>query len=198
MNVPAMVEKYNLKPKGVIQVGSHHGEEIPMWNDMGVRQFHFEPVRDNYMVIMTKYPNVKVLPVALGNDEGIMPMFTEKVNGGQSCSLLKPKKHLEILPWIVFDGTEHVTVERLDSFTICSEFNFLYVDAQGYELEIFKGAEKSLAKIDFIFTEVNRAEVFEGCGQVEQLDEFLGSLGFKRVETEWHGGDFGDALFVKQ
>ena len=70
----------------------------------------------------------------------------------------------------------------------------MYVDTQGYELEVFKGAINTLKHIDFIFCEVNRAEVFEGCAQIGELDAFLADQGFKRVETEWHGGDFGDSL----
>ena len=197
MNVEEMVIKHSLKPRGVIQVGSHHGEEVPLWDRLRVKQIHYEPIRDNYMALKAKYPEVKVYPLALGEHEDVCHMFTETVNGGQSCSLLRPKKHLEILPWIEFNGKEGVIVERMDSFLFSGEYNFLYIDTQGFELQVLKGGIKTLEQIDFIFTEVNRAEVFEGCAMIEDIDAFLEAHGFKRVETEWHGGEFGDALYVR-
>lgn len=202
MNVEEMVIKHSLKPRGVIQVGSHHGEEIELWRRLRVMQVHFEPLKSNVDVIMQKYSDIKGFTFALGNENGWKRMFTETVNGGQSCSLLQPKEHLRILPWIDFNGEEMVQVRRLDDIIedgaiSALDYNFMYVDVQGYELEVFKGAEHTLASIDFIFTEVNRGEVFEGCALVEELDAFLGKHGFKRVETEWHGGEFGDALYVR-
>lgn len=199
MNVEAMVIKHSLKPRGVIQAGSHHGEEIPLWESLRVKHVHFEPIHDNFTTLRDKYPSANVWCVALGNKHNeFVRMVTEKVNGGQSCSCLTPKTHLDLLPWITFDGTEDVMMVSLDGLGLdWSDYNFMYVDAQGYELEIFKGARETLKGIDFIFTEVNRAEVFEGCAQIGELDAYLADQGFKRVETEWHGGDFGDALYVR-
>ncbi len=197
MNVPEMVAKYDLKPLGVIQVGSHHGEEIPVWNSMGIRQVHFEPIQSNWEVLKARWPEVNCFPFALGNRDGTAEMKTETVNGGQSCSVLEPRLHKTLLPWIEFNGTEHVRMMKLDHVVPVGMYNFMYVDVQGYELEVFKGAGATLMCIDFIFTEVNRAEVFEGCAKIEELDAFLGERGFRRVETEWHGGDFGDSLYVK-
>ena len=50
-----------------------------------------------------------------------------------------------------------------------------------------------------IFFEVNRDEVYEGAPMVEELDEFLGTYGFVRVETKWPETHYtwGDALYIK-
>lgn len=199
MNVLALINKHGLFPRGVIQAGSHHGEEIPLWESMGIHHCHFEPVSENWRILTEKFPKANAWPAALGRLHNTRAVIhTETVNGGQSCSLLKPKDHLRILPWIKFDGEEEVLVVSLDGLGLkWTEYNFLYLDVQGYELEVLKGAEKTLAGIDFIFTEVNRAEVFEGCGQIGEVDAFLADQGFRRVETEWHGGEFGDALYIR-
>lgn len=198
MDVLGLIKHYQLKPRGVIQVGSHHGEEIPMWNEMGVKQVHFEPVMKNFLKLQELYPYVLAFPVALGDFSGEAEMHTEDINGGQSCSLLRPKSHLELLPWIDFNGREKVTVHPLDDYGFATQdSNFIYMDVQGYELQVLRGGRQTLRQIDFIFTEVNKAEVFEACAQIEELDYFLLPLGFRRVATEWHGQDFGDALYVK-
>lgn len=198
MNIPELVQKYGLAPRGVIQVGSHHGEEVPLWRSMGIEQIHFEPVRSNYTKMMAEFPELPIFPVALSQQCGVFKMYCETVNGGQSCSLLKPKRHLEILPWIRFDTEEAVVSMTLDSFNIRHPFNFLYIDAQGSELGVMMGGALTIDScIDFIVTEVNRAEVFEGCATIEDIDRFL-AFKFDRVETEWHGGEFGDALYVRR
>jgi hypothetical protein len=47
-------------------------------------------------------------------------------------------------------------------------------------------------------TEVNRDEVYRNCAKIEELDNFLSSYGFVRVETTWDGGTWGDAFYKKQ
>ena len=77
-------------------------------------------------------------------------------------------------------------------------FNLINIDVQGYELEVFKGATETLRTIDYIFAEVNRAELYKDCASVVELDEFLSNFGFERVETNWEGITWGDALYVKR
>ena len=119
-------------------------------------------------------------------------------NEAQSSSILKPKDHLEHHPDVSFDGTEEVEVETLDSYNI-GEANFINIDVQGYELEVFKGAKKTLKKVDYIYCEVNRGEMYENNAMVEELDEYLGKYNFQRVETHWPESwyKWGDALYIK-
>ena len=51
--------------------------------------------------------------------------------------------------------------------------------------------------IDYIISEINRDEVYENCAKVEEVDIFLGQFGFERVETDWAGYTWGDALYIK-
>ena len=77
-------------------------------------------------------------------------------------------------------------------------FNFINIDVQGYELEVFKGGKKVLESIDYILSEVNNAEVYENCVNVSELDVFLREFGFERVEPNWEGGTWGDAFYIKK
>jgi hypothetical protein len=72
------------------------------------------------------------------------------------------------------------------------------MDVQGYELEVLKGATETLKRVDYVYCEVNRDEVYEGNAYVEELDEFLSSYGMERVETSWEGQIWGDALYIKK
>jgi hypothetical protein len=88
---------------------------------------------------------------------------------------------------------------RLDDFIEdATDYNFINIDVQGYELEVMKGASRILEGIDYIMSEVNRDEVYINCPKVEELDYFLSKFGFSREETTWDGLTWGDALYVKR
>ena len=52
---------------------------------------------------------------------------------------------------------------------------------QGYELEVFKGATKTLESIDLILAEINKEEMYKDCARVEDLDNYLQGFGFERI-----------------
>ena len=85
-----------------------------------------------------------------------------------------------------------------DTNGLTSQCNFINIDVQGYELEVFKGATNTLKHIDYIMSEVNTDEVYEGCVLIDELDEFLVTFGFNRVETNMAGGLWGDAFYIKE
>jgi hypothetical protein len=123
-------------------------------------------------------------------------MNIEYSNNSQSSSILEPKIHIKQYPHIVFSGKIKVPMKRLDDIQI-NKCNFINIDVQGYEMEVFKGGLNTLENIDYIISEVNRDEVYQNCAQIEELDIFLSKLNFVRVETSWDGVTWGDALYVK-
>lgn len=201
MNLKDLVKKYNLNINGVLHIGSHYGEEYGEYKDLNInKMIFFEPLYGNFTVLKGNVGSeVILINKALGNDVGKKIMYVETANQGQSSSLLEPKKHLEQYPNITFPYREEVDMEKLDNIDIVTpEYNMINCDVQGFELEVFKGAEKTLHKIDYIYCEVNRDELYKNCPMVEELDEFLSKFGFERVETSWVGGSWGDALYVKK
>ena len=189
--------------KGVVHIGAHYGEEIQEYVDNGIQKITvFEPLSENFNVLSQRLQNVNAdiqgYQVALGSKKGTATMYLSS-NEAQSSSILKPKEHLEHHPDVSFDGTEEVEVDVLDTFDI-GEANFINIDVQGYELEVFKGGQKTLEQIDYVYCEVNRGEMYEGNPLIEELDEHLGEYGFERVETHWPETwyKWGDALYIKK
>ena len=200
-------KKYNFNIKGILHIGAHIGQEFSNYRKENLTNIvFFEPLVNNFERLkynVGEHDDVLFIKKALGNKTGKGVMKVETANGGQSSSLLDPVKHLTQYPHILFDKEEEVEIERLDDLlpkiiTLPKLYNFINIDVQGYELEVFKGAEKQLNNIDYIMTEVNRDEVFKNCCRVEQLDEYLNNWNFKRVETTWDGGTWGDALYIKE
>lgn len=200
LDLQKLVAKYDMDIRGVIHIGAHFGEENRVYDALNIKnRIFFEPLTSNFSVlserIKGKFPIIKK---ALGAENKKVSMYVESANKGQSSSILKPILHLTQYPQIKFDGKEEVEMARLDDLGIdFDKYNFMSIDVQGYELEVFKGAKKALKRIDYIVSEINRDELYENCAKVEDLIEFLKPYGFALVEENWIGGTWGDGLFVK-
>ena len=192
-----------MKIRGIVHIGAHYGEEIQEYINNGIQDIIvFEPLSENFKVLEKNLKdlnaNIDGYQIALGSKSERKTMILSS-NDQQSSSLLKPKLHLEHHDHVKFEGTEEVDVDLLDNYDIGSS-NFINIDVQGYELEVFKGAMNTLKQIDYIYTEVNRGELYENCALIENLDEFLSQYSFKRVETFWPEDwyQWGDALYIKK
>lgn len=195
LNLKELQARYNLDIKGLIHIGAHYGEEYDDYKGLDIKNLlFFEPIPECFEILKKNVEGI-VINKALGNFNGKAKMNIAS-NKGQSSSLLTPKLHKIQYPDIKFNETIEVEVARLDDILRDSgRYNFISIDVQGYELEIFKGAVNTLKHINYIITEVNRDELYENCVQVNELDEFLKD--FKRVETNWIGETWGDAFYIK-
>ena len=195
-----LVDKYKMNIKGIIHIGAHIGQEIPDYIDTGIQNIVlFEPLEENFKILSEKAQamnaNIVGHQVALGSEPGRTTMYVSDHNR-ISSSILKPKVHLTHHPHVKFPSTETVEVHLLDDYD-CENCNFINMDVQGFELEVLKGGKKTLEHVDYVYCEVNRDEVYENNALVEELDEFLAGYGMKRVETDWAGEIWGDALYIR-
>jgi folate-dependent tRNA-U54 methylase TrmFO/GidA len=118
---------------------------------------------------------------------------------GESNSILKPNLHLKQYPTITFNNVEEVDLIRLDDSGLdLTDYNFINIEVQGYELEVFKDSLKSLENIDYIMSEINKEELYEGCAKIDELVEFLKGYRFELIEYNWDGVTWGDGLFIKK
>ena len=192
--------KYNMNIKGIVHIGAHYGEELVDYIDEGIQNIVlFEPLTSNFDVIHKKAlrlnANIEGHQVALGSKPGSYTMYISD-NEKQSSSILKPKVHLTHHPHVKFPTTEEVEVRCLDEYN-CHDYNFINMDVQGYELEVLKGGTKMLEQVDYVYCEVNRDEVYENNAYIQEIDSFLADYNMVRVETDWAGDIWGDALYIK-
>lgn len=198
--LPLVFDKTAKPCRGIIHVGAHFGQEIPLYRKLTDNIVAYEPQDSCFNTLQHNFGAfVDCRKLAVGDVAGTVTMHVESANYGQSSSVLKPKKHLEQYPHITFDDTIQVPIVTLDEDIQKPEtFSVLSIDVQGYELQVIRGAKELLFHhIDYVFCEVNNAELYEGCAQVAELDEQLGIFGFKRILTNWAGVDWGDAFYAK-
>jgi FkbM family methyltransferase len=203
INFTNLRRKYNMNINGVVHIGAHYGEEIQEYVDNGIQKITvFEPLSKNFEVLAERLQDVNAdiqgYQTALGSERGTATMYLSS-NEAQSSSILKPKEHLEHHPDVTFDGTEQVEVSLLDDYDL-GESNFINMDVQGYELEVLKGGTETLKRVDYVYCEVNRGEMYENNAMIDDIDEYLGGYGFERVETYWPETwyKWGDALYIKK
>jgi FkbM family methyltransferase len=205
LNFENLKNKYSLNIKGVLHIGAHYGEEFEIYERNNIKNLiFFEASPVNFLVLESKLKNKAILVNnALGNENKKVILNVETRNNGQSNSILTPNIHLLQYPHIKFESTIEVDMVRLDDYiqdnsVNIENYNFINIDVQGYELEVFKGSEKILKNIDYIVTEVNRDMVYHDNVLVNDLDDYLNKFGFDRVETSWDGYTWGDAFYIKK
>lgn len=193
---------FKIKPYGVLHVGAHRAEELQDYekHEWGqVTWVEAQPLLANYLRETLNPLKNTVIEAAAWSRTGEVLKFNLASNG-QSSSLLEFGSHAQSYPTIKFVESIQVTTRRLDDlFKVPLPFNFINLDIQGAELEALKGLERILHEVNWIYTEVNRKEVYIGCATIEELDEYLGTQGYKRIATRWvFRKDWGDALYVRK
>jgi FkbM family methyltransferase len=199
----SLIRKYSINVTGVIHVGGHIGQEMKTYRKNNVdnliviepQQVPFQKLKS--VVDSLDFPNIQLVNKALGNRCDTVEMTCN--DDGLCSSILNPKHVLEQYPDIIFDRKETVEMVTMDS--VIGEnhnYNFLNMDTQGYELEVLRGAKKTLQKINYVYTEVNNTEVYENNALIEEIDEFLKDYNMIIVETDWMGVTWGDAFYIRQ
>jgi len=199
-----LIAKYEIKPIGIIQLGVHKFQEKEVFQSIGVNDFVLvEPQKEKYNEMLKRAEGLNAIcfNCAVSDYNGKGNMECDSINDGQSSSLLKPKDHTEVYPWLKFDHSEEVEVQRLENLDFDRiKYNILVMDLQGNELKALKGDPILLRYIDCIYTEVNFREMYEGCVLIDELDDYLKDFGFSRVETgpDYNNQGWSDAFYLKR
>jgi FkbM family methyltransferase len=191
-------------PIGVIHVGGHHGQEIPLYKYLKLKRINvFEPQLDLANGLHNKYircPNITIHPFGLGSKDEERPMYLEtndSPNYSASSSFLKPLLHLKDYSYVKFneEATGSFSLKRLDSLNI-KDCDLLVLDTQGFEMEVLIGAEETLAFVKYIICEYWQNQSYENVPNKDDIINFLEARGF-RLRLQSYNGSFGDFFFSK-
>lgn len=200
VSVNELKKFWGVAPASLVHVGAHNAEELEAYTNAGWNSVTWvEAQPDKVRQLATIIPSHhKLIEAAVWDiDDAVMDL--KIMTNTESTSLLNLGTHAEEHPEVVLESTIRVTTKTLAS--LISENNIpemLALDIQGVELRALKGFEKALGKVNWIYSEVNRRELYEGCGLVWELDKYLSNFGFKRVMSKWSDHGWGDALYVNK
>lgn len=151
----------------------------------------------------TPDPRATLFEIAIGDHDGtaefhvsdaeLSPVWGLMMPEGwdQSGSLHRPKDVTKVHPWIKFERTIEVKLQRLDTWASenhIGQIDFMWVDIQGAEKDLIVGAPETLKRTRFFFTEYSDKQLYEGEPSLEQIASLLPD--FKLIKR-WQG----DALF---
>lgn len=157
-----ILEKY--KPKNILHIGGHWGEEAEDYIKLGADFTFVEPVKEFAQVIRDK--GYKCLEIAIGDQEGEF-----YVDRGLS-SFRKTNYPREIV------RTEHIKAVPLSE--VEAGFDTLIIDTEGTTYEVLRTGTLKDAKT--IVCELRKNALFEGETTQDEVEKYLLSKGFKKIE----------------
>ncbi len=196
--------------RGVIQVGANIGDDVEFFCRAGIRhQCYFEPVPEAYAELERRLAqldrgrfDVCAFRLALADRAGELDFWLGRETGNSSFYDLSPRRS-QHHRHNVHARRIKVPTETLDRLAAAgridlSRYNMLFMDVQGAEHDVLRGARRSLAAFDFVILEVSYAEIYEGNPLAEESRAFLHELGF-RLYAEEPGcyAEQGDAIYVR-
>jgi FkbM family methyltransferase len=194
--------------KGVVHVGAHLCEELQYYHQLEIPNkdiFWVEANPETVYKIKNLYLEQNILQGLCTDKTGdkIDFMITKNIhnnNSTDSSSIFSFGTHSKHHPQVVQDRVIQLTTIKLDDLLLdqnTENADLLNLDVQGAELLVCKGATELLKRVKFIYTEINKEELYKGCVLIDELDNYLINFGFKRVLTKWTEFNWGDALYVK-
>jgi len=199
-----IVKKYGV-PKGVIHIGAHLMEEKDDYLSYGLNNTIWveanPKIYDEFSHINNQNTNEKIYNFAISDVDNEKYKFNV-TNNGQSSSILELDKHMLYHPHIYVTEILEVESKRMDTLIKENNINiidydFINLDIQGAELLAIKGFGELLHNIKFIYTEINTNSIYKNCALVNEIDDYLHTHNFKRVETSLTEFEWGDALYLK-
>ena len=199
-----LVSKYKMKVNGILHIGAHDCEEMVQYITNGCSIDKIIWVEGNPNLVekcKKKYNNIIIKGCVISNEDNKECSFNI-TNNGQSSSILELGTHKKYYPHINFIEKLTLKTKRIDTMykeeNISDNFaNFLNIDIQGAELLALKGMGELLNNFDYVYLEVNREYLYKNCCLVGELDEYLGTFDFKRIDTIWTDANWGDAIYIK-
>lgn len=201
------------KPTSVFQIGASGGQELDAFFENGVVHGVFvEPLDFPFVVLSercVKFGNYHPIKALATATDGEPTDFFVASNAGQSSSIFKPTGHLLKFPDVSFMDPVQLLgfqADTIANFAVNSSngrlpygFELIYIDVQGAELEVFKGASKLLKQAKYVFTELGYGGGYLRDARLVDVVQLLSLHDFFPVVIEInprHG--YGDGLFVKQ
>lgn len=217
LQVSEYLERLDIRT--VLDVGSWHLKQtIEMLNAFPEAQVHaFEPEPENFNLCRQTHLSlgselgnrVKVWRIAASSKTeslefySIDPTQGDSNAGAASRFKFKPGMNGSFYNqnWV----QKPLTVQgmKLDDWQKLYEVgpvDLIWIDVQGGELDAFRGADSMLDNVKIIFTEVGLEAYYDGQSLKPQIDEYLGSKGFRELTEafELNGFEYeGNTVYVR-
>jgi 2-O-methyltransferase len=178
----------------ILEVGCNDGDSTQMFLKLfeNPTLYCFEPdprAAARFRQKVGDRPNVHLLQMAISDREGTIDFYQ---SGGKldewylmncmpegwdlSGSIRQPYRHLKKHPAVTFENKIEVPTATLDS--VCKKngigsVDFIWLDVQGAEMDVFRGAADTLARTRFLYTEYSNRQLYKGQRGLRDLLKYL-------------------------
>lgn len=183
-HIAKVLDQYGVR--AVIDVGANEGAFGALMRSLGFqgRIYSFEPVAEAFDVLQrraSKDGDWQAFNYALGAEDGTAQINVSKFS--QFSSIREATSYGNSWENMRVDHTEDIAIRTIDglfrSGTLGEEANyFLKMDTQGYDLEVFKGAQESLKHVSCMLSELSLIPLYEGMPNYIQSLETFNRAGF--------------------
>ena len=187
----------------LVEAGAHNGDDT-RWFAKACGHVHaFEPAPGPFEHLRRRcreIPNASAYPLALSDAKGVADLWVCSGTHDGSSSLLAPTGHLEAFPDLHFNETERVDVTTLEDWAagVGQTVDGLWLDAQGAELAILRGAGDLIDGVAAVVLEVSVSELYEDAPLYPEVAAWLEGRGFEVRQRVMHDGALqGDVLAVR-
>ena len=165
----------NLKFDHILDIGAWVGTWTMAMNDFCGRVVAFEPDPIHYQCLVKNCPdNVETHQLAVGNENKMISLSEDNFTQAKR---------------VVGEGD--IPMITVDSLKL-NDVDLIKIDVEGYELEVLKGAIKTLKNIKYLMIELNNNTKKYGSNNTE-VEKFLHDLGFRVLIQHWP-----DKVFIKK
>ena len=174
----------------VLDVGANQGQTIDSLLSVFKRPriFAFEPAAEVFKLLEEKKygSNISLYNFALGNQDGEREFINYQWSTMSSFLKLDPDKSNQYRDLAV-TGTEIVKIKTVDDFVAKSNItciDLLKTDTQGFDLDVLRGASRSLQSgvIKHVLVEVNFVKMYQGQATAVEINSLLNDNGLFLIE----------------
>jgi FkbM family methyltransferase len=167
----------------MFDVGAHQGRTLLPFAQDGWQVHAFEPDGDNrsHLEQVTKgLTNVIVVPKAVSDERGQLPIYTSAQSSGISSLSPFTESHTP---------SEVVEVETLARYMASLgilDVGFLKIDVEGFELPVLRGFPWDSVLPEVVLVEFEDAKTVRNGYTWKDLAEFLRGWGYEILISEWY------------
>ena len=169
----------SINPETIIDIGSNKGQFILLVEQLFPNKIihSFEPlaeILDIQRKFFNRNKNIFFYNFALGSSSSIRKFFITRRK--DSSSFLKISENKNKSKYYEINTEKNIQIKSLDEVLINWEIKkpiLMKIDVQGYELEVLKGSENMLKKVEYILIEVSENEMYKDQPLSNEIINFL-------------------------
>lgn len=199
------IDRFLRDVSGIVHVGANTGQERNEYESLNLRVIWVEPIPHVFAELqqnIADFPNQRAYQALLTDADNKSYEFNVSSNNGESSSIYDFKDHKDIWPDVSMSQKISLTSLTLPSLFQREEvdpalYQALILDTQGSELLVLQGSVPLLQGFTYIKSEVPDFESYEGCCQLDEMNEFMTQHGFAEFQRKRVAGRSGVGTYYE-